>query len=317
MNTRITFKKGFLAFTILIVISFVLLSGCLGMSGGVSNPQTAPAAKGGSYGYGGAETPLSASSDNVARSSSSMPAPATAQNVYTNVNDRKVIMTASVQVETGDHDKAVNDIRSIATGAGGYVESSSTWLVDKERKQTSITVKVPAGQYESCLARIKALGKVKSESSSGQDVTRQYVDLSARLKNLQAEEKQLSGLMGMSKNVSEVLSVEKELYRVRGEIESTQAQLNYLGSQVDFSTIAVTVSQPQPVVGFDWGLDTAFREATHAFVSMIGALIVVTGYLIPLVLYLVIGLAVAYVVLRVAWNFYSKRKNKQIKEGKP
>lgn len=236
--------------------------------------------------------------------------------VYTNVNDRKVIMTASVQLETGEHDKVVNSIRGIATGAGGYIESSSTWLSDKDRKQTTITIKVPAAQYEPCLSQIKALGKIKSETSSGQDVTRQYIDLSARLKNLQAEEKQLSEIMGMSKNVSEVLSVEKELYRVRGEIESTQAQLNYLGSQVDFSTITVTVSEPQPVVEYDWGLDTAFKEGVRAFIGMIGALIIVTGYLIPLILYFVIGLAVLYLVVRAVLELHKRWKSKA-KKGKP
>jgi hypothetical protein len=235
--------------------------------------------------------------------------------VYTNVNDRKVIMTASVQIETSEHDKAINSIRSIAAGAGGYVQSSSTWLSDKDRKQTSISVKVPAAQYESVLTQIKALGKVKAESSSGSDVTMQYIDLSARLKNLQAEEKSLSDIMGWSKNVTEVLMVEKELFRVRGEIESTQQQLNYLGSQVDFSTITVTVAEPQPTVGYDWGIDTAFKEGIRAFIGMIGALIVVTGYLVPLILYLVIGLAILYFVGRFAWNLYKNWKNK--KAGKP
>ena len=91
--------------------------------------------------------------------------------------------------------------------------------------------------------------------------------------------------------------------------------LNYLGSQVDFSTITVTVAEPQPTVEYDWGIDTAFKEGIRAFIGMIGALIVVTGYLIPLILYLAIGLAVLYIVARLAWNFYKSWKNK--KTGKP
>jgi hypothetical protein len=318
MSIRIGFKKGLFALGILIVVSFVLLSGCASLSGGVNQPQTLPAEKGApaSYGAGGVRTDSS-------NSYQSYPVPAPTGvpsqtgSVYTNVNDRKVIMTASVQMETGEHDKVVNSIRGIATGAGGYVESSSTYLTAQDKKQTTITIKVPAAQYESCLSQIKALGKVKSESSSGQDVTRQYIDLSARLKNLQAEEKQLSEIMGMSKNVTEVLSVEKELFRVRGDIESTQAQLNYLGSQVDFSTITVSVAEPQPVVGYDWGLDTAFKEAAHAFIGMIGALIIVTGYLIPLILYFVIGLAVLYLVIRAVLELYKRWKGRKVKEGKP
>jgi len=223
-------------------------------------------------------------------------------------------MTASVQIETSGLDNAVNAIRGIATGAGGYVESSSTWVVDNDKKQASVTIKVPQSAYEQSLSQIKAIGKVKSESSSGQDITRQYIDLNASLNNLRVEEQQLNSLMGMSKNVTEVLAVENELFRVRGEIQTDQAELNYLGSQVDFSTITVSVSEPQPVVGYDWGLDTAFREATHAFTGMIGALILLTGYLVPLILYIVIGLLVAYAVYKVSVRLYNNwKKNKEMK----
>jgi len=308
MSTKIGLKSVPLALGALIVVSFVLISGCASLMGGDGQSWTSsPAEKG---------YPASYDSGSGIRTDSSgsyqpYPAPAatgTPGSVYTNVNERKVIMTASVQLETAEHDKAVNSIRAIATGAGGYVESSSSYLTAQDKKQTTVTIKVPAAQYESCFAQIKSLGKVKAESSSGQDVTRQYIDLTARLKNLQAEEKQLSEIMGMSRNVTEVLAVEKELFRVRGEIESTQAQLNYLASVVDFSTITATVMEPQPVVEYDWGLDTAFKEAVRAFIGMIGALIIVTGYLIPLILYFVIGLAVLYLLVRAVLWLYKKWK---------
>jgi hypothetical protein len=311
MSIKIGYKSGSLALAALIVVSFVLLSGCASLPGGVNPTQSAEKGAPASYGVEGVRT--DSSNSYTVPLATGTPS----QGVYTDVSDRKVIMTASVQLETGEHDKVVNDIRNIAAGAGGYVQSSSTYLTTQDKKQSSITIKVPAAQYEPCLTQIKALGKVKSESSSGQDVTRQYIDLSARLKNLQAEEKQLSEIMGMSKNVSEVLSVEKELFRVRGEIESTQAQLNYLSSQVDFSTITVGVAEPQPVVEYDWGLDTAFKEAVRAFTGMIGALIVLTGYIIPLILYLIIGVAVLYGVVKATLGLHKRWKERKAREGKP
>ncbi|WP_128860080.1 DUF4349 domain-containing protein [Methanocella paludicola] len=309
MNTHLPVKKGLMALTILCIVSFVLLSGC---TSGFNTPSVSTGEKGYSDGSSNYATPAYGGTQTAY--ATPMPA-SSAGNVYTNVNDRKVIMTASVSMETSEHDKVVNSIRSITTGAGGYVQSSSTWLSSTDKKQTTISIKVPAAQYESVLSQIKALGKIKSESSSGSDVTMTYIDLSARLKNLQAEEKQLTEIMGMSKNVTEILTVEKELFRVRGEIESTTQQLNYLGSQVDFSTITVTVAEPQPTVEYDWGIDTAFKEGIRAFIGMIGALIVVTGYLVPLILYLAIGLAILYFVARFLWNFYKSWKNKRA--GKP
>ncbi len=306
MNTHFPMKKGLMALTMLCVVSFVLLSGC---TSGLNTPSVSTGEKGYSDSSGNYATPAYGGTQTAY--ATPMPT-SSAGSVYTNVNDRKVIMTASVTMESSEHDKVVSSIRSITTGAGGYVQSSSTWLSSNNVKQTTISIKVPAAQYEPVLSQIKALGKVKAESSSGSDVTMQYIDLSARLKNLQAEEKQLTDIMGMSKNVSEVLAVEQQLFRVRGEIESTTQQLNYLGSQVDFSTITVTVAEPQPAVGYDWGIDTALKEGIRAFIGMIGALIVVTGYLVPLILYLAIGLAILYFVARFLWNWYKGWRNRKI-----
>jgi len=310
-----------MAIAILCVVSFALLSGCTSGLGGGS-PTSSPGEKSYTGGSSNYAPPLAAPGYGGTQDSSSSytgyttpVATGTPGSVYTNVNDRKVIMTASVTLETSKVDDTVTGIRNIAQGAGGYVQSSSTWLSGNNQKQSSITVKVPAAQYESCLAQIKALGKVKAESSSGSDVTMQYIDLSARLKNLQSEEKQLNDIMGMSKNVTEVLAVEQQLFRVRGDIESTQQQLNYLGSQVDFSTITASVAEPEPAVSYDWGIDTAFKDGIRAFIGMIGALIVVTGYLIPLILYLAIGLAIVYFVGKFLWAQYKKWQNK--KSGKP
>lgn len=300
-------NKGIKIIAILVILSFVFLSGCTSsLTGNQSaTPRTSTEQNAPSY-IGSSDKSLGGGY--TTGYNTPAPIPTVTSNSYTDLSGRKVISVANVQIETENHDNAVNSVRSIAAGSGGYIESSSTWLSGSDKKHTSITIKVPQSAFESDLAQIKALGKVKSESTSGQDVTRQYVDLSARLSNLRAEEKQLSSLMGMSKNVTEVLAVEKELFRVRGEIESTQAQLNYLGSQVDFATITVQVAEPEPVVGYDWGIDTAFREASHAFVGMIGGLIVVTGYLIPLAIYFIIIVAILYFVGKFAWGYYKKRQ---------
>ena len=314
MNSHFPMKKGLMAITILCIVSFVLLSGCTSGLGGGS-----PTTSSGEKSYSGSSTgyspPLAApnygGTQDTSNSYTGYTPVATASG-YDNVNDRKVIMTGSVSLETSDLARVTNSVRSIAQGAGGYVSSSSTWQITTNQNQSSITVRVPAAQYEACLAQIKALGTVKSESSSGQDVTMTYIDTSARLQNLRAEETQLQGIMGMSKNVTEVLAVEQQLYRVRGEIESTQQQLNYLNSSVGFSTITVTVTEPQPTVAYDWGIDTAFKDGVRAFIGMIGALIVLTGYLIPLILYLAVGLVVLFFAGRFIWRLYNNWKNKKV-----
>jgi hypothetical protein len=283
---------------IILLIFTILLSGCVGeqlSSGDGSGGKTAPAT-----GYEGRDSAPTNSYTGTQGTSS------TSDNAYTNIADRKVIMTGNIQIETTEFDKAVNEIRKITAGYGGYIESSSTYTYEKDRRVSTITMKVPQSAFEAAFAQVKNLGKVKSEQTSGQDVTRQFIDLSARLKNLKAEEEKLVEIMNRAMTVSDILQVEKELSRVRYEIESTTAQLNYLSSRVEFATITVTVSEPEPVVSSGWGLEEAFREAVRAFVGMIGGLIVVTGYLIPLVLYCALVLVILYLLVKALLELYKR-----------
>lgn len=239
------------------------------------------------------------------------PIPTASTGSTADLANRKVIMTASIQIETSHFNESVDKVRALATSAGGYVQSSSMSLYSDNRRTSTITIKVPQTAYESTLLEIRKLGTAKSDSSSGRDVTLQYVDLESRLKNLRAEEARLIDIMDTAKNVTEVLAVEKELSRVQGEIESYQAQLNVLNSQIDYATITVSISEPQPVVSYDWGIGDAFTEAVHAFVGMIAGLIVITGYLIPLALYLALCVAILYLLVRAAlWLYRRSRQRK-------
>jgi hypothetical protein len=285
---------------ILLVLLSVLFSGCF-------SEQYSPSGSGWT-------TPSVESPNDLSGSYSPTPAPTTAaNNVYTNVSGRKVILTATISVETDDFDQANNDARMIPVDYGGYVESSSMYQTSAGQKTNTITFKVPQPYFEAAIARVKALGEVKSEQTGGQDVTRQFVDLNARLKNLRLEEQMLSDIMKKAGNVTEILQVERELSRVRGEIEVATAELNYLGSLVDFSTITVRISEPEPVVAYDWGIDKAFKDATHGFIGMMGALVVFTGYILPVIIYLILAAAILYAVLWLAWKAYKSYMQKKVK----
>jgi hypothetical protein len=236
------------------------------------------------------------------------PYPTIAPDASSDIANRKVIMTAYVQVETAKFDEAVSQVRAMAPAAGGYVQSSSMDTYGDKRKTGTITLKVPQSKYEDILRDVRKLGTVKADRSTGSDVTGKYVDLEARLKNAKASEERLLDIMGDTKNVTEVLAVEKELMRVQGEIESLTAQLRTLNSQVDFATITVYLTEPEPVVSYDWGIGEAVAEAAHAFIGMIGGLIVLTGYLIPLVIYFLLILAALYLCIKGALWLYNRPK---------
>lgn len=204
--------------------------------------------------------------------------------------ERKTITTVDLSLEVDDAQSTVEIIAKAALDAGGYVSSSSvydSYYDSNSAKQGYITVRVPESDYPQFIEDLGDLGKVTSKSESGRDVTEEYIDVTARLENLKRQETRLFEILNMTETVEEVLSVEKELERVRGEIDSLTGRLNYLNDRIDFSTINVHVSEPRPITR-SWGLRDAVSESVNGFISMVNALIVLVGYILPLVIVIVI-----------------------------
>ncbi|MBC8281157.1 MAG: DUF4349 domain-containing protein [Chloroflexi bacterium] len=160
------------------------------------------------------------------------------------IGSRQVISQGSMQVEVTDVPFASAQVRAIAEGAGGFVEQLSSYGVG-EFQQSTITVRVPQGEFFDVFEQIKALGKVQNENAGTEDVTEQFIDLEARLKSAQREELSLLSLLDRANDVSDVLVIERELSRVRTDLERVQGQLNFLERRVDLATITVSLNHPQ------------------------------------------------------------------------
>ncbi|MEZ5334638.1 MAG: DUF4349 domain-containing protein [Methanolobus sp.] len=135
------------------------------------------------------------------------------------------------------------------------------------------------------------------QSVNAQDVTEEYIDVSARLENLERQEARLQEILNMTSTVEEVLNVEKELERVRGEIESLTGRLNYLDDRIEFSTITINVREPRPIT-HSWGIRDALSESVNGFISTVTALIIFVGYVLPLVIVVAFLIIVAILVRR-------------------
>ena len=157
---------------------------------------------------------------------------------------RKVISSATVSIKVNVVEEAVTQIRTIAEGMGGFVEQLSSSGA-AGRQQASMTIRVPQAQFFTALERIEALGEVQSKNLGTEDVSEQFIDLEARLTSSLREEESLLSLLGRSGTVSEVLAIERELARVRAEVERWQGQLNFLERRVDLATITVSLFPPQ------------------------------------------------------------------------
>ena len=151
--------------------------------------------------------------------------------------ERMVIFTARLRIEVDDVDLAVREVRLMTEDFGGFVAGMSTsksgWGV--------MTLRVPQVGFYEVIEEIESLGAVEEREVKGEDFTETYVDLEARLSNLEREEERLVEILDIARNVDEVLKVEFQLSRVRGEIESVTGEMKYLEGRVELATVTLTL----------------------------------------------------------------------------
>jgi hypothetical protein len=157
--------------------------------------------------------------------------------------DRKMIMTATITLETGEVSKRFEDVGNIAAAGGGFVTSSS-FGNSGEKQTASITIRIPGESYQRTLVELRKLGDVKLEQSGANDVTEEYTDLEARLRGLRAVEQQYMAFLTRAVSIDEVLNVQDRLNGVRIEMEQVQGRINLLSNQTDLATITVHLDPP-------------------------------------------------------------------------
>lgn len=161
-------------------------------------------------------------------------------------DDRKIVQTATMRLQVKEVGGSFEEVGRIATSASGFI-ASSNFSLQGEQQIASLTVRVPTERYQDVLRQIRELGvRVDNEGSNASDVTEEYTDPSARLRNLEATETQLLQFLTRAANISEVLQVQDRLNTTRGEIERVKGRMALLDKLTDLSTITVHL---RPVVG--------------------------------------------------------------------
>jgi hypothetical protein len=185
----------------------------------------------------------------------------------TDIERRRIIKTARLEIESKPFREKCDEITAIVEEAGGFILSSSMSLLGEGRKSGKLIAKVPVSKFQNVLEKLGRVGKVKSKSVTGQDVTEEYFDLKARVKNLSQEEERILQILKKAEKIEDILSIERELTRVRGEIEKLTGRLRYLRSRTDFSTVEIQLYEPLSVVKTSkWSLPDTLREASRAFI---------------------------------------------------
>jgi hypothetical protein len=222
---------------------------------------------------------------------------------FADLAERKIVKTGEITLEVQSVAAAVGEVRATAVALGGYVGDSRAGAADDP---ATLTLRIPAERFEDALARLRDMdGEVRAEATGEVDATSSIVDLEARIRNLEASERQYRALVDRAAKVEEILSVQSRLDDVRGQIEQHRAQLAQLNGLAALSTLTVTlvpVSRPIQVAAEGWDpgatLDAAVATLVGVGQGVTDLLIWLAIVVLPLVL-------VTGVVLVLALRFGS------------
>lgn len=236
------------------------------------------------------------------------------------VLDRKIIRTANLELEVKDVSAAVTQVEDVAVTAGGFVSKSSVFIdessesdggddeASKRTETATVTIRVPAEAYRSAVSHLRDVAEeVMSESSEASEVTEEYTDLQARLRNQKATEAQLLELLTKAEKIPDILTVQDRINQVRLEIEQIQGRINVLDDLTDLATITVKLATVVPLAeetGGEQGWaakawDAAWEGSQEAAV-VLGTMAIVGGVVLA-------WLAVPALVIGIAWRRFGWR----------
>lgn len=232
-------KKSYIVGMLLAVS---LLVGC----GGSSKSYEA------AYDTGAAEMPMMASEDyaveeKTTASSEESGVEANADLSGTVQENRKLIRTFDIRIETREFDTVVAGIQKKAEELGGYIENSSmdsgSAYYSNYNRYSSLTVRIPSDQLDDFVENVKDTSNVTNISESTEDITLNYVDTESRKIALETERDRLLELLEKAETVEDIIAIEGRLSEVRYQLESYASQLRTMDNQVDYSTVHIDISE--------------------------------------------------------------------------
>ncbi|MBE2224370.1 MAG: DUF4349 domain-containing protein [Anaerolineae bacterium] len=301
-----TFKQA-----IPLIFAILLLVACGGMA--AEESMYAPEA---AMEFAAAETAAD-SADGVAYSETVLNS-GEALNTQTELpQQRLIIRTADMAIVVADTEAAMKTIAQMVEENGGWVVSSSVYQYSDTAMTGDITVRVPAEGFTSATEAVRGIAlEVQHESTSGQDVTEEFVDLSSRLENLESTAARVRSFLDETKTVEEALAVNQELSRLEGEIEVIKGRMKYLSQSAAFSTIAVHLtpdeaSRPVEVAG--WRPDGVAKDALESLIGFLQFLVEATIWIVIFLLPVVIILGIPiWLVVRFVRRRRRNRKDEQL-----
>lgn len=233
------------------------------------------------------------------------------------VGDRMIVRTGSLAIVVEDTEETLEAIERLAGELGGYVSNLQSWRQDDQMAAT-VTIRILAASFDQARERVKELAiEVESENASGQDVTEEYVDLEARLGNLEVAEGELLELLASAqethKDAESILAIYNEITNVRMQIEQIKGRMQYLENASDLGTLTITVTPEkieEPVVEPGWEPLSQARDALRTLVNALKGLSTVLIWLVLFFLPLAAILALPLILIWLVWYLRRRRRRR-------
>ncbi|RXT04110.1 DUF4349 domain-containing protein [Ammoniphilus sp. CFH 90114] len=225
---------------------------------------------------------------------------------------RKIIKTAEMRQKVTELEPALKLVQQLIDRSGGYIQSSSIEQYRENEREAFFTLRVPQENYLSIVEQLQAIGKSVNISQKGDDVTEQFYDNEARIQNLTLQEEAVQKLLAKADKMEDIIKIQQELFRIRGEIEALQGKNRYLDHMANLSTIQLSI---QEVKEAEYVEDKPWTQARAGFVQSLGGVgEFFTQSVVLLVTYLPFLLFVYLPIGVVVWLFIRRQKRKKERE---
>ncbi|QOV43591.1 DUF4349 domain-containing protein [Streptomyces chromofuscus] len=196
-----------------------------------------------------------------------------------------IIRTASLSVQVKDVPKALDEARTSAETAGGFVGSEMTTRDENGNEYTRVVLRVPVDSYEDVLADLEGTGKLLDRAAKATDVTDQVVDVESRIKTQRASVARIRELMDRATRLSDVVELEGELSSRQADLEALLAQQASLKDRTSLATITLSLSETPVKKPAEKDEDPGFTDALaggwDAFVTMLRWIAVALAAVLP------------------------------------
>ena len=231
------------------------------------------------------------------------------------LEERMIIWTGNVSLIVTDAGESLEQVEAIAKDLGGYVVNSNSWH-QEEQLRANLTIRVPAEEFDAAMARLEDLAiRVEHRNVSTQDVTEEYTDLDARLRNLEATETELLELLTevreRTSKAEDILAVHREITSIRGQIEQLKGRMQYLEKMTAMATINVELIPDvlaRPLVVAGWRPTGTAANALRTLIKTLQFIVDAAIWLIIYALPTLVVIAIPFFILWMIWRRWRRKR---------